>query len=297
MWAVDSYRLDGTTNGTPIRNIELREGLYSPPSAVGGNGTIANFTGERWRQKKHGPGRFVLNMWVAPPGSGGSSTVTMAALDAAIDELYRVFQHTNRLLTFQRTMNSGEVRQSYGEVITLAATPIGKGLGGYRFAIEVNVPSAYWTSATAVSNSTGANTATSRTLNLTAFQGATAPLEDLTVTIQGGCTNPYVQDTTNADLTAVNSTVTPSGDWFTYYGTIPADAALVVNCANWTIAGTGGDSVGGFNPLIGALTHSGGRFLTVSAPRPGRNSTVGFSAVNVSASCNVTVTGRKFFMV
>jgi hypothetical protein len=123
---------------------------------------------------------------------------------------------------------------------------------------------------------------------LSSFAGATATLEDLTVTIKGGITNPRIQDTTDADLGV-------EGDWFDYYGTIPADASLIVNCANWTVAGTGGDSIGGFNPSIGAIRMKGGRFLTVEAPRPGRLSTVSMTGVNVSSTASVSFTGHKFY--
>ncbi len=288
LWTVDGWPLNQTSNGVPIRDIELNEGLYGPPAQVGANGTISNFTGELWRPKKHGPGRFVLNMFLAPEPD--DPAFTRVRLDAAFDELYRAFQHSGRLMTFQRTLQSGEVRVCQGETVSVSPSPIGKGNNWYRFGIEVNVPAGYWQSLYTFVSRSGASSFTERTLNLSEFVGATAPLEDLQVVITGGVENPLVQDTTDDDLGV-------DGDWFSYYGTIPVDGALVVNCSDWTVAGIGGDSVGGFDPSVGQLSHKGGRFLTVEHPRPGRVSQVTMTAVNVTPECNLQLSGHKFFMV
>jgi hypothetical protein len=271
-WSVDGWDL---TLG-PDLDVELRAGLYGTPDPVGNNGTVAGRTGEVWRPKTHGPGRFVLNMVI-------TTVVDRAALEARWDAFLRSVAVVDRLPLWERVLASGEIRRCYGEVVgALAPTPAGQ--AGMRAAVEVNIPEGYWWSAISYSDAGAAAAGATRTVNLANLAPSTAPMERLTYTIAGPADDARVSDTTHSDLGV-------TGDWFQYAGTIPAARSLVVNAETWAISG-----VGGWTPELARLNHKGNRFLTVSAARPGQTPKVTMTAANTAASTRLSVSGRRSFL-
>jgi hypothetical protein len=271
-WTADGWTI---TEGL-VRDVEYRAGLYKTPGAVGEDADVSNRTGNLWRPKVHGPGSFVLNIWL---GSNDRATV-----EAYYDEVQRALVHPWRQTLFERGLANGTVRRCLGDVVAaLEPQPSGQSL--MRMSIEVNVPAAYW-DGTVDRNAgiamPGAAANGSVDLALTPFAASTAPMEKLTYKVTGPIDNPTVTDRTDF----------ANGEWLWYAGSIPAGQSLVVNSDTWQVTG-----LGGFVPNVAALNFSDRRFLWVPSARPGAVPTVRLTGSNVTAATRLDVSGREAFLL
>jgi hypothetical protein len=272
-WFVDDWEL---TQGW-VRNVEYRSGLSATPAVFGANASVPGLTGELWRPKRHGAGRFVLNLWVAGANN------TQAAAWAVYEDVLRAVARPTELLVFKRTMDDGSQRQCRGEVIT-AIEPIPVGDGAYRMAIEVGVPSGYWESVGTFTDTSATGSTLPRDLSLTTLNPSTAPMEHLTYTITGPITNPKVSERINgADL-----------DSFTFTGVVGATQTLIVNASTWALTGSGTPT---FTPSLAALSYTSGRFLSVKPARPGGTAAVRMTGSAGGTTTRLQVSGRQAFLV
>lgn len=273
-WYVGGYEL---TQGV-VRDVEYRNGLYVAPQQVGDNAAIPGQTGELWRAKKHGAGRFVLSMWLDDGAAGAGRVGTEANYDELLRGLFRPWQ----LVTFQRYLASGEVRQCKGEVVSDLA-PDAVGQLAMRYAVEVHVPGAYWEAVADVSDASTTGGTLPQTLTLGSFALATAPMEELLYKIDGPISNPTVVDVTDG----------VDGWSWTYSGTVPSGQSISVDAKIWAV--TGG---GGFTVNHGAYAYTDtGRFMTVVPGAPGLFPTVQLRGTGGGGNTRLTVTGRPKFLV
>ncbi|MGW3181648.1 hypothetical protein ACWDD9_20470 [Kitasatospora sp. NPDC001119] len=269
-WLVDGYDL---TDGL-VRDVEYRAGLTGTPAVIGANATVPNKTGELWRPKHHGPGKFTLALWLAPTTGGWQD------VEAAWEDLLRVVARPHRLLTFERHTAAGQIRRCEGEVLS-ALTPAPLGQSGMRISLEVNVPAGYWASADTSTHATGPGAPVPQDLVLTEFADATAPMEQLAYLLTGPITAPTVTDTTDAT----------GGDSFTYTGQIGAGQSLTVDAATWQLTGTGG-----LVPDPGRLTNTGPAFLRLAPGRPGKPPSVRLNGTNTGPTTRLAVTGHRAYL-
>jgi hypothetical protein len=271
-WTVDGFDLTAGAAGN--MDVEYRGGLLVTPAPVGENPSVPNRTGEIWRRKVHGPGAFVLNMWV-----GGTGSTAQTTAQAKYDDVLRATHHVHRLPRYVRGLPDGSQRECLGEVQS-AVAPANIGQQGYRFSIEVKVPGGYWQDTADATDTLAGSSSTSRDLTLTNLGGGTAPMEALRYIIGGNCTNPRVIDRTDG----------VDGDWFRYNGNVPAGATLTVNAATWQVTATG------FTPNPAALEFTGYRYLSIPAATPGNTQTVRFTCTSPSGA-SLNVTGRRTWLV
>jgi hypothetical protein len=269
-WTVDGWTL---TQGL-VRDLEYRAGLYRTPAAEGADGNVSNRTGRIWRPKTHGPGSFVLAMWI---GDAVRSDV-----EALYDEMLRAVVHPHRLSVYRRTLADGTIRECSGDVIA-AIEPSAIGQSAMRMGIEVNVPEGYWRGTyDKIAESSLSLGWSTQDVSLWGFSDSTAPMEHLTFRIDGPIQNPRVGDRTDG----------VEGEWFQYMGTIPQGQALIVNSSTWAVTGSGG-----FVPNLAALNYSGRRFLPVVAAPPGAIPKVRITGTGTNNATRLTVTGREAFLL
>lgn len=270
-WLADGYDI---TQGD-LRNVEYRSGLYTTPAAVGENRNIPGLTGARWRRKTHGQGGFVLNVWVRG--------VSQSAAYAAYEELLAATVHTSRLVRFTRVMADNVTsRYADGEVVDSVA-PVALGQRAYRMGLAVRIPGAYFFDTNLLTSTTTLTGLTpgpfAQIITLTAFGGATAPMELLTYEVRGGLSNFTLTASTNGVDTSR----------FTYGTSVAAGNILQLNSATWTIEGS-------VAPVEAAVTYTHGRFLVLPPARPGQFPRITISGTYASGVPSLTVTGRRAYL-
>lgn len=268
-WFADSYEL---THGE-VRDVEYRSGQLGTPDAVGSNARVPNRTGELWRPKKHGPGQFTLQVWLAG--------ADQAEAQAQWDEILRATVSLHRLVTWRRITPAGETRQCLGE-ITGRMEPTAIGQQGYRASLGVSVPAGYWvgTDLLTYSTPTGAG-ATQREIDLPGFEKCTAPLEGLTLRLDGQLVRPRVTDVTPYGV----------GGNMLYDGTVADGQAATFESASWGLTGSGG-----FAPDLQRINYTGERFLTLAPTPPGTVHRVRLSADTMGANGKLTVSGYRAYL-
>lgn len=274
-WLADGWEF---TEGD-IRDVEYRSGQLGAPGTRGSNATVSNRTGEVWRPKLHGAGSFTLEVWFG---------TYQRQAQQLWDHILRAVVQPHRQVEWRRITAAGETRTCLGEV-TAALQPTAIGQSGYRASIEVNVPRGYWrseqefTAATELAGApaVGADGKPYRDLPLTAWADSTAPMEELTLRLDGQLVNPRVTD---------RSPLGRAGELF-YAQTIPANQAMVLGSGDWSITG-----VGGLGPVEAAVNYTGDRFLTVAATPPGMTPTLRLSADTIGAAGQLTVSGPRAYL-
>ena len=162
--AFDGWEL---TEGT-VRNWEIRDGFDDVAAMVGDNLTVANRSGEVWRPKTLGAGKFTVQLWLA------GKTISQA--QDAWRTLLRATVRPHRLVRVTRTMASGEVVYCDAEV-TGGVSPTHLGQTGYRASITFTVPSGIWRSDVVYEHKTPVGAKLNQGLYLDNLAPSTAPLE------------------------------------------------------------------------------------------------------------------------
>ena len=223
-----------------------RDGTNEAAAFVGANTTVPSRSGELWRPKVQGPGRFAIDLWL--------KGATQAEVHANWRTVLRAMRRRHRQVVVTRYMPDGERIECNAEVIgTIAPQHLSQRV--WRASVTFNIPDGVWRSYTTYSAQVApAAPGSTRTVTMTDWEPCTEAMDELTLTMAGPGTGWYVSDVTDGAL----------GDWVRYNAAIPAGCALVLNCKTWNVGYTGT-----WTPDLGALQYSGSRFLSVPAPRPG----------------------------
>lgn len=242
----ETVTANGVTLNTLAYNIRTLTGRLRTPVRRGGNVIVPGRHGAiRTPGKRFSEGEVVLSMWVLGADVNGlvpASGPARARLLSNVDMLTRVFGAETVELT--HTLPDGSTRRLLGEVSE--AIDFTSMAGGSRaeFAVAIDVPGAFWQdTADTTASFTG-----SGTWSVAPFAGATAPMDELRVTFNGG-TNPRI---------------TSGGVWVQYSAALAAGESITLDCATWEL--TGG---GGLVPDHSAVEHSGDARWFVLAPGQG----------------------------
>jgi hypothetical protein len=174
-------------------------------------------------------------------------------------------------------------RRCYGEVV--AAIPPDSMAGGTRaeFDVEVNVPSAFWEDVS-VSTFSADVTGLTSTLDLTVFDGMTAPLEDavIEVTLQGGGTST---------ATFLKLVDVDSGAWLNVATpNFLVSTKITVDAPNFAVRR-------GSTSIIRQVTKAGpARFFTLNTTPDGMPK-LQVIVDNLTGTLNVKVTGRRKYQI
>jgi hypothetical protein len=177
-------------------------------------------------------------------------------------------------LTIVHTYPDGSAVQAIGR---LAMEPIDftrttTAPASARVGIAVAIPGAFWTDTTVTSQTLSGTTGS--TLSFTSFSGASAPMDEMTVTFTGSIINGKIVQT--------------GGSTLAYNDVVDAGRTAVFN-PDWTFAGTGGLTMD-FSKIV----HFGSaRFFEL---KPGEPPQVTLTHTG-GGSASVTLSGRRKYLI
>lgn len=275
----ESITLNGTDLSTLVRNVESLAGILRAPvkrleavQTPGRHGDLGRL------QQTYAAGGFVLPMWVV-----GADDVTGANLagDAAVTSFYERVDELQALLhaptlTFDHTLPDGSTRRATAELTDEPldfTRQLGSPLFG-RVAVPLRIPSGFWVDSTTTSQTLSGSTGA--LLTFSSFAGATAPMDELTVTF-GPSSNAKI----------LNGSI-----WLQYKDSITSGRTVVFNCVDWTFAGTGG-----LTADFSKIAHIGSArwFELLPASTLGSSPQVSWSHTG-GGSASVTLAGRRKFL-
>lgn len=273
--------VNGVVLNTYAKNIESLTGRLRTPAKRTSNVVVPGRHGaKRTPAKKYDQNVITLPMWVIgceDDGSIPTGTTQRELFFRNVDELSQLFLGRDEMLDVRHTLPDGSIRQCFADVLdaidftTESANPVGK------FGVSLVVPGAFWQD---LSERTEQESAQGASGTFQEFQGATAPMEDLQITIMGGWSNPRL---TFSD-----------GSWVQYNGVFSNTQGIIIDSETWSLTG-----VGGFVPNLSSLVYSGTSSHWVSLP-PEKSDTapvVQFGGTGRAVSSSVTLSGRRKFLV
>lgn len=275
----DSWSANGTALSNAATRVESAAGPYTTPPRRTKNLVVPGRHGQlRVPRKLWDANSFELAMWVLGVDKttgqvpGGSSTEK--EWQRRIDELMLLFSADT--FPLDHTLPDGSVRRLVVELDgkpTAFAAELSQPRFG-RFAVPLTAAYPFWVDTSSqVATITGT---TGVVGSLSVFSGATAPVDQLTLTFTGPCNNPQLVQTNGAS--------------FTYNGVIASGQQLVVTTGTWTLStGTGT----GWIPDYSKVAYSPGPAWWSIDP----TQTLSATFVHTEGgSASVTITGPRAYL-
>ncbi len=235
----------------------------------------------RLPRRLHGPGTIVWPMWVkgVDPDTGLIVGSSVDEIRQRADELGRLF-HADPL-DVRYTYPGGTVRQAIARLALdpldfTQDSPSAPEFG--KFVAALTIPDSFWSDLSAVTAGPNAFS-TGGTQALTGFAGATAPMDELTVTFGPGA---------NPELTQPSS-----GYLLAYDGVIAAGQQLQVDTATWSV-GPGSGSA--WTPDVTKVRFGPeSRFFSLQ-PEPGGVAPTIRVTHTGGGQVSVTISGKRRFL-
>lgn len=260
-WTVDGYDLS-----TLAHDIITYDGLDDVPDLKIEDTDMPQGHGVIPGVAYFGAGRKAVSMMVNTVREDGTTANTpdgkRAIYDENLDRLLKVFYRPN-LLDVRRVLSGGETRQAWARTVT-GIKPQRVGLSAGRVVFDLQLPYSFWQDYQNRSEVVGVG----NDQLLAAFDGATAPLNELDFEITGPATNPRI---TNAQ-----------GDWVQINEAIPANVVVTLKNSDMSVNGAS----------LANISHEGDpRWLTLWPSLGGVS--VSFSASGTDATTSLRVRGRR----
>lgn len=220
---VDGVRLD-----TYAWNIRTRAGRDLTAQVKTANIDVPSLDGELWVPgKKVGPGRLVLKMWVQGCDANGAVPAdqdTYWQYRQNLDALRLMFGVRHRQLLVQQTIRTSPavIREALCEV-TAVIDPetVVPSVYAAEMTVELSVPGAWWQDPVDTDWDSGGSLVSAAVQNLTSFAGATAPMNEGYLVLDGPATNPVWTDQPSGHFVALDRALLTGEQW-------------VVDMTNWT---------------------------------------------------------------
>lgn len=266
-----------TANGYDITNLAYNckslSGRWTTPPRRGKDIDVPGRHGVvRTLGKKYSSGTVILEFWVNGCLTDGTLPVDKDVFKQRsknIDKLVRIFSADTVVLV--HTLPDGSQRRVTGHVVD--AIDLSSLAGGSRaeFQVTLTVWSAFWEDVSTVTESkTGTGV-----WNVSAFTGATAPMDDLLVKFTGPSTNPKI--------------LSSSGVYVLYGAALTGSQSVSINCADWSMSSVG------FTYSYSALQHVGDpRWFVMDPGDPIPQVTVSQTAGSTGV---FQLTGRRKYMI
>lgn len=271
----ETFSVNGVVLNTMAKNISSITGRLRAPAHRTGNIVIPGSHGEVWvPNKKYQANTLALPMWVVGCNDDGEipeGSNKRREFFKRVNELVTLFKSPD-LLDVQWTQEDGSVRQCYAEstdVLDFTTDASPKGLVG----VILTIPAAFWQDLVDRTQTFSGNIATAEP---TQFQGGSAPMEELVYRLEGPWTNARAEFSDDT--------------FFQYNASIPAGQALIVNCAEWELSGTGG-----LIPDYTKLEHDGED--PVWGALPASAAAITLSGSDRTSATSFTITGKRKFLV
>lgn len=234
-------------------------------------------------------GKILLNMWAQDKDvNGAPGADPYVVWRSNMDKLLRIFDTTFQQVTIVEQLSGTDIRYADCEV-TSAIDPdyLGRAFG--KFIVELEINNTFWTNDTDLewssATGTGANAA-GALQNITTFAGATAPMEDYLILVDGPWTSPEIVDGVTGHSLKYNGTLANGRQWL--IDTTLWNSLEGPNTMGYT--GTGGTSV--ITSTISSGYYSPRLFgLTPRDPNP----QLKLLGSGLGAASRVRVKGRKKF--
>jgi hypothetical protein len=207
--------VNGTRLDTWAYNIQTKNGWVTIPNYRSGNIVVPGKQGELWTPgKRREPGSMVLSMWIRNTDVDDvqSGTDQYYNWRKNLDTILRLFNSPYALLDIQQTMTSGTIRRAYCEVKGISDPSMRTDHYG-ELKISLDIPNAFWEDLTTTEYAPTDGAGVVTTHNLTAFQDATAPMEDLEFYVRGPIVNPRITDPNSGHYVQLNYNLTLNEDW------------------------------------------------------------------------------------
>lgn len=269
----ESLTVNGVSLETHAFMLTDASGLMTAPARRGENISVPGRHGRiPTRGKRYEQGEIVLNVWVdgcLADGSIPGESNALRQFELRRDEILRAFHAETVVVDY--TPDSGLTRRALCEVADvldftrIGAEPLA------RVSVALTIPQTFWFE---LHNQTHtASLANGGSTAATPFAGATAPMDELTLTFGPG-NNPELGQ---------------GPVFFAYDGVIGSGQTLVVNTGSWTASGTGGLVVD-----YSKLRHGGSpRWFEMTPEDPAPTLNLLHTG---GGSMSVTVTGKRHFL-
>jgi hypothetical protein len=249
-------------------------GLFSTPERRGENVVVPGRHGAIPTPKMFSENDLVLPLWINGAEDDGSipgGSTAAREWFARRDELLRILYADPLVLEFTRP--DGTERSARVQVTGVLEFDRLQMAPAAQVNIGLTVPSGFWYDSAAVTETITGATGTVETLSV--FEGATAPMTDLTITF-GPCNNPQLLLGSDIALT--------------YNGVIGAGRQLVVDTANWSLSTGVGTP---WTPVYANLVFTPGpRWFSLDPTIPLE---VTFNHTG-GGSASVTITGKRAYL-
>lgn len=216
----EALTINGVSLDTYAFMLSDISGLMRAPARRGENVVVPNRDGRiRTIGKRFDSNELVLPLWIVgalPNGSVPVDSTERREFFKRRDELLRLLYAKPLILAYTRP--DGHTVQAEGEVIDVLdftrrhAEPVA------QVNVAIEVLDAFWQDAESVSQDVSGTSGTETTL--TAYEGATAPIADVLITLIGPVNNP---------------TLTHGERWVKYNGVVDSGRQLVIDTGAWQL--------------------------------------------------------------
>ena len=218
--------VDGTRLDTLAYNIETKDGRDLGPTLQGEDITTGMRDGDIFvPNKKSGPGRIVLSMWVNGTDEDGIvPTDSYYKYRQNLDMLRRMFGVKHRLLDVREQLDvaGAHIRQA---LCTVGAVIDPAMLANFpytaKMSVELKIMSGFWQDLADSNYDSAIGLLANTDINLPAFAPMTAPMRDMWVVLDGPATNPKIIDNRSGHYAKLNGVIGNGIQW-------------VVDTTNWT---------------------------------------------------------------
>jgi hypothetical protein len=285
----ETVTVDGFVLNTYAFNISTLSGRLTTPDLRTKNVEVPGRHGTlRVRNKKFQENIYTLTMWVKgslPDGSVPTQKIARRLFYENVDNLMQIFTRRTGLLNIQQVMPDGSVRQCFGEVLATitpessSSNPLGK------FNVAFTLPGVFWQDLEPVTYTSPAGLPVSEILTLDPFIGATAPMEDLQITVTGRVSQFKIQALENGSPLEIDT-------WVQYNAPVSSTQSVTLDSSDWSISASSG------TPSIVNVVHSGSNFW-LSLPPGWQNSApqIAWTCTNPDSQTKLSITGTRKYVV
>ncbi len=208
--------VNGTRLDTWAYNIKTKDGMVIIPNLRGDNAVVPGKHGELWTpNKRRDPGEIILSMWIRDRDVDDvlPASNPYYAWRQNLDTVLRLFNSPYALLDVRQTLDTGVVRQAFCEVKGIS-DPVMRGERYGELKVSLSIPDSFWQdTATTDYDSTAGVANAIKTHSLTAYSGATAPMEDLQFVVDGPLTNARLTDIASGHYVQLNFALPGTDQW------------------------------------------------------------------------------------
>lgn len=287
---IEKLSVDETSVMTYAFNVTSRGSRWKVSKVRGDNVVVPGRHGAIYvPDKKFEENELVLNMWVLGAEEDGSVPTGMTQRQKVRDnanKLLKLFTQRNRLVRMAQVLAGGDTVETYAEC--LEAVDFTTEAGGTRaeMSFAMRMPDPFWQDTSDITYSSSTGLTVDVQLQLTQFDAATAPMDDLKVVVSGPATNPRV-------------TVLATGAYVQYNGTLASGTDWRIDSATWqSVTGVGiGFTGAGTNAITDTVYVGANRFVSLPPALQAGQNMLQLGGSGFGAGTQLKVKGRRKFLI